>query len=99
MCEPTDPPTVCLQADPDAPLELRVGDLTLLPGECGQGPEDERGGSTKIVLKDGRGGEITRRLHLPKGKVTTVTVQPDLQVQIDRRRCDPGRLTVPPSGG
>lgn len=88
VCEPSDPPMVCLQAEPDAPIEMRVGDVTLLPGECAQGPREEGGGSTKIRIVDGRGGAVKKRVRLPEGHATTITVQPELEVDVGRTGCN-----------
>jgi hypothetical protein len=74
VCEDSDPPHVCFEAAPDAPLTLTVGDVRLVPNECAFAIQGERGGSLRVALEDGESGSADhRRIRVRKGKTTTVT--------------------------
>jgi hypothetical protein len=88
VCAADEPPTVCLSAAPDQPVELRFGDTVLLPGECVQ-PRRHRGGRVVAELHDGRRERARKvRFSAGKGRRTHVTVGDDGDVDVDRSRCD-----------
>lgn len=91
VCQASDSPRVCFVAEPDAPLTLEVGGMTLVPGECAQAPKAERA-SLKIAVVDGRTGERERkRVGAGAGRTATVTAavtKDGLDVGVQRRRCD-----------
>lgn len=90
VCQPADPPRVCFEADPDAPLTLRVGGATLVPGECAEAPKDRRAVLSAIVV-DGRSGDEHRvRVGSGRGRTATVTAREDegeLDVEVRRSGC------------
>jgi len=72
VCQASDPPRVCFDAEPDAPLTLEVGGETLVPGECAEAPRTKRA-SLKAVVVDGRNGQRHAQ-HVGAGKGRTATV-------------------------
>lgn len=101
-CAPGDPPRICFDADPDQPLELRIGGTALVPGECARGPGGEGGGALRALLVDGREFENAKErpnrrwLRVPKGRTTVVQVADDDRVRVvERRRCD-GTISAGP---
>jgi hypothetical protein len=87
VCEETDPPHVCFEASPDAPLTLMVGDVQLVPNECAFALEDEGGGSLRVALRDGETGKVKRRrIRVRRGKTTTVTAT-DKGMDVRKARC------------
>jgi hypothetical protein len=87
VCEASDPPRICFDADPDAPLSLSVADLRLTPGECAFAPDGARGGSIRVAVEDGETGRVDhRRVWVRRAATTHVTVD-DHDTRIDRSRC------------
>lgn len=91
VCQASDSPRVCFVAEPDAPLTLEVGEMTLVPGECAQAPKAKRA-SLKVAVVDGRTGERERkRVGAGVGRTASVTAavtEDGLDVRVERRRCD-----------
>lgn len=77
---------MCLEDDPDQPIELHVGDTVILPGECARA---ERGGGVlRLRVVDGRGGGDARSIRLPASRRTHVRYADD-RLRVDRRHvCD-----------
>jgi hypothetical protein len=73
-CAPGSPPIVCVQAEPDRPIELRFSGLSLLPGECARAPEDSHGGSLRAELVDREGESRRVRIGVRKDRITFVKV-------------------------
>ena len=90
VCQASDPPRVCFEAEPDAPLTLEVGGTVLVPGECAEAPQTKRA-SLKVAVVDGRTGERHRkRVGTGRGRTATVTAaQTDdgLDVGVEREIC------------
>ena len=87
VCEEDDPPRVCFDASPDAPVSLTVADTRLTPGECAFALEGERGGSLRVVLEDGESGKTNaRRVPVRRGKTTVITADGH-RMDVDRTRC------------
>lgn len=90
VCGGEQPPRVCLQADPDAPVTLDVGGTTLVPGECAQAPEAKRAGLS-VVVRDGSTGASSRhrvRAGVGATAVVEVRTEPDaLEITVSRRGC------------
>jgi hypothetical protein len=87
VCEADDPPRICFDADPDAPLSLSVADVRLTPGECAFAPDGTRGGSIRVALEDGETGRVDpRRVWVRRAATTHVTVDSD-DARVDRTRC------------
>jgi hypothetical protein len=86
-CESAAPARLCVAAEPDRGLVMRLGELALVPGECADAPAERAGSSARveIELEDGR---IRRRgVRLPRGRVTTVTVDAGGRARVSRDRC------------
>lgn len=93
QCNARQTPRVCLHADPDAPVALRVGDTRIVPGECAELANGARGGSVRVLLEDGRGGQTKRRrvsTSRRRAKAIDVTLRGDdpPKLQVSRVRCD-----------
>ncbi len=87
VCEEDDPPRVCFDARPDAPVSLQVADVRLAPGECAFALEGERGGSLRVVLEDGESGKTKgRRIPVRRGKTTIVTADGH-RMDVRRTKC------------
>lgn len=90
VCQASDAPRVCFEAEPDAPLTLEVGGMVLVPGECAEPPETKRA-SLKVAVVDGRTGERHRKgVGAGRGRTARVTAaQTDdgLDVGVARERC------------
>ena len=82
-CAAEDPPRVCFEATPDAPLSVQVGDVRLTQGECAFAPEGARG-SIRVVLTDGATGHQTsKRVRARPGQTVTL----DAALERTRTRC------------
>jgi hypothetical protein len=78
---------LCFEADPDQPLELRAADVVLLPGECAEAPR-RKGGSIALHVVDGRGPSWRKRVQVPRGRRTTVTLAEEKRrPKTTRTRC------------
>ena len=87
VCEASDPPRICFDADPDAPLSLSFADVRLTPGECAFAPDGTRGGSIRVALEDGETGRVDRRrVWVRRAATTHVSLHAD-DTRVDRSRC------------
>lgn len=77
VCADASAPRICFVADPDQPLELRVADIAIVPGECAEAPPMEHCGLDRVEVIDGRGGSRTERIRLRPGHVTWVRATAD----------------------
>ncbi len=93
-CQSGDPPRVCFDAAPDAPLTLRVGGETLVPGECAHAPKAAVA-SLRVEVVDGRTGDaLGRRITVGVGRSATVTAVETVDgivFDAERDRCTAGR--------
>lgn len=88
VCAADGPPTVCLEVSPDQPVELRMGDVVLVPGECVR-PRVDRGGRVVAVLRDGRGGSERLSFVVGTGRRTVVNVGQNGELDgVERSACD-----------
>ncbi len=79
---------VCLSPEPDGGHEVRLGNATLVAGECARAPEGERGGSIRVTVTGPDRTTDTRWIRAPRGKMTRLQIeQGRAQVQ-SRSRCD-----------
>lgn len=87
---PSAPAIVCLAAD-EGLHELRVGERTLLPGECIAAPTERARGRLRAMLHVS--GEYVARpgFRVRPGWRTVVTVDGHELVVLERSRCD-GRV-------
>jgi hypothetical protein len=75
-----------MSAAPDQPLEARVGDVRLLPGECVRAPDGTGGHTVRVVITDGRGEKRSRLVWAPRGRRTYLEVRG--RVKVRRQGCD-----------
>lgn len=87
VCEASGPPRLCLRAEPDQPIELRLPGDALVPGECatwnGQGPEV----TVEIAVLDGAGNEHRERVTVERGQQVDLLVRPGLEIEQSPRSC------------
>jgi hypothetical protein len=97
-CAPKAAPRVCVRGEPDYGHVVELGDVELLPGECGEADEKARGGLLRVRSRDPEQHERTRWLSARTGKVTIVEVDADGKLAAERNRCDltPISLAPPP---
>ncbi len=90
-CQADGPPRICVDVTPDRAVVFVAGGVELVPGECAEAPEDTRGGSLRISVRDGGspGGAAGRRVHVRRGRELHVTVAEPLKLRVaDRARCE-----------
>ncbi|MCR9161981.1 MAG: hypothetical protein ACE37F_26365 [Nannocystaceae bacterium] len=86
VCQRADPPRICFEADPDAPLTLEVGSVTLVPGECAEAPRG-RTALLRYTVVDGRAGRIEERVGIGRARALVVTAfETDEGLQTDTNR-------------
>jgi hypothetical protein len=79
---------VCLAAETDQPVELRMADIVLLPGECAR-PRRVKGGRIRAELVDGRGGSDRFSFVVGRGRRATIEVAADGEIdRVHRETCD-----------
>lgn len=80
---------MCLQAEPDQPIELRFSALALLPGECAVAPDDTRGGRLRARLFTGDGVQRRTGVAVRRDRITFVVVNDEGRVRVtSRARCN-----------
>jgi hypothetical protein len=95
-CAEPSPPVVCVQADPDRPLEIRVGGQRLVPGECAAAPERTRGATRRLEIEDGQGDRRVARVRLPADSITHVVIDEHGRARVDHRQACDGRVPADP---
>jgi len=90
-CDPQSPPILCLASHIEGPIELRVGERVLLPGECLEGPPGAKSGWVEVSLHES-GREIAQRyVRLAAGVRSLVRFAGGGVQVVDEQRCD-GRV-------
>jgi len=89
VCAPKAAPRVCVIGEPDFGHVVGVGDLELLPGECGvaAGPH-ARGGLSRVSTRGRDGTRRARRVAVRRGAFTLIAVEGDGRFEVSRARCD-----------
>jgi hypothetical protein len=89
VCDAKGPAVLCVAAAPEAPVEIRAGGTTILPGECAVAPEHGRAGPLRVDVLDGRGARDDAWVRVRRGRRTTLGVGHGAEPYVRaRERCD-----------
>ena len=88
VCAAGDAPMVCLSAQHDGADEVRLGNATLVAGECARAPEGKGGGSVRVTVTAPDRTMDARWIRAPRARVTILEIDDGRARVQSRARCD-----------
>lgn len=89
VCAEDSAAIVCFEARPDQAATARVGDETLVVGECARAPKADAAGSIRIAVQVGDAAPTQHRVRVARSNYTTVELGPDGKLEVGTRAaCD-----------
>lgn len=95
-CAPASTPRICVLSEPDYGHVLRLGDASLLPGECLAAGEDARPGLIRVAIEDPEGDTRKRWVSARRGRFTLLRVDEAGKLSVERERCGDTPVSLDP---